>query len=426
MSENKNKKMSPELRFPEFKKTDFWQEFLLGDIATFSKGKGISKSDVVSDGEIPCIRYGQLYTEYRETINEVVSHTNVPIEKLVLSQVDDVIIPASGETQIDIATASCVKKKGIALGGDLNIIRSKNDGTFLSYYLNSAKKHRIAQMSQGISVIHLYANQLKTLEVNLPSIEEQKKIAQFLSSVDEIILMQTKKIKALQKYKKGLIQQLFPAINEPEPKLRFPEFRKAGQWKEKPLKEVFSIFQGFAFSSKDSANEGVRWLKIADVSFQHMNHNSSSFLPMHFKNKHSKFIVKSGDYVMALTRPILGKKLKISRVDEVFDGALLNQRVGKLETNENPDFVYYLLQTFELISQVEKSIAGSEPPNLSAKQIEDINVYIPSKNEQKKIADTLLSLEQLMSLRKQEIDSLNQFKNGLMQQLFPNSGEADR
>ena len=84
------------------------------------------------------------------------------------------IIPASGETQIDIATASCVLKSGVALGGDLNIIKTKNNGVFLSYYLNSKKKLEIAKLSQGISVVHLYSSQLALLNLKLPEFEEQK------------------------------------------------------------------------------------------------------------------------------------------------------------------------------------------------------------------------------------------------------------
>ncbi|HMV10876.1 MAG TPA: restriction endonuclease subunit S [Cyclobacteriaceae bacterium] len=105
----------PRLRFKEFKED--WRVFRLGDIAKFSKGKGLAKTDIVDNGITECIRYGELYTHYGETISKVKSRTNVSIDSLVFSEANDVIIPASGETQIDIATASCVLRKGIALGG---------------------------------------------------------------------------------------------------------------------------------------------------------------------------------------------------------------------------------------------------------------------------------------------------------------------
>ncbi len=183
----------PKLRFPEFKNGGEWKEKELGEIAKFAKGKGISKSDVVENGILPCIRYGELYTHYKEIITDVFSFTNVPVEGLILSKVNDVIIPSSGETHEDIATASCVMKNGVALGGDLNVIRPKINGIFLSYYLNNAKKREIAQIAQVISDIHLYSNQLQCLKIAIPAKKEQQKIASCLSSLDELITAQSKK-----------------------------------------------------------------------------------------------------------------------------------------------------------------------------------------------------------------------------------------
>lgn len=204
----------PKLRFAEFRDAGEWEEMELERVATFLKGKGISKSDITQNGALPCIRYGELYTHYNETINSVISYTDIPLNDLILSQANDVIIPASGETKEDIATASCVIKSGIALGGDLNIIRTKMNGVFLSYYLNNAKKKDISQIAQGISVVHLYSSQLKKLKINIPELKEQQKIAYCLSSIDELITLQSQKIGTLKAHKKGLMQQLFPSFNE--------------------------------------------------------------------------------------------------------------------------------------------------------------------------------------------------------------------
>ncbi len=204
----------PKYRFKEFENDGDWVEKKLGEVATFLKGKGISKADIVENGNLPCVRYGELYTHYTETISTIKSHTNLNAEHLVLSKANDVIIPASGETQIDIATASCVLESGIALGSDLNIIRSKINGVFLSYYLNNVKKKDIAQMAQGISVVHLYPNQLKKLQLQIPNSKEQQKIASCLSFLDSIISAQTEKIELLKLHKKGLMQGLFLKIND--------------------------------------------------------------------------------------------------------------------------------------------------------------------------------------------------------------------
>jgi len=205
------KLFSQELRFKDENENDFaeWEEKKLGEIAKFKKGKGISKADIVEDGKIECIRYGELYTNYGETINSIKSKTNINVKHLIMSEANDVIIPASGETQIDIATASCVLKPGIALGGDLNIIKTENNGVWLSYYLNSKKKIDIANLAQGISVVHLYSSQLALLKIVLPSLPEQTKIANFLSAIDDKINHCGVQIEKMEGWKKGLVQKMF-------------------------------------------------------------------------------------------------------------------------------------------------------------------------------------------------------------------------
>lgn len=206
-------KTVPTVRFSEFKNDGEWEIKKLRDIATFSKGKGISKTDVTANGTTPCIRYGELYTTYKETITDVSSYTDLPVTDLFLSKANDVIIPSSGETKEDIATASCIIKDGIAIGGDINVIRTSNNGIFLSYYLTYVKKNDIARIAQGVSIIHLYNEQLRDLVVELPnSIKEQQRIADCLQSVDNVIKSYEDKITALELHKKGLMQQLFPKL----------------------------------------------------------------------------------------------------------------------------------------------------------------------------------------------------------------------
>jgi type I restriction enzyme S subunit len=206
----------PRLRFPEFQDAGEWAKNKLGDVASFFKGKGISKADIAASGRHPCIRYGELYTRYGEVINEIISRTDVADADLFFSQSNDVIIPASGETKLDIAKASCVMHDDVALGGDLNVIRTGHNGVFLSYYLNGPKRLDIAKVAQGDTVVHLYPSQLEKLGVFLPEIHEQQRIADCLTSLDDLIAAQTQKLDALKTHKKGLMQQLFPSAQAVE------------------------------------------------------------------------------------------------------------------------------------------------------------------------------------------------------------------
>lgn len=202
---------SQKIRFKDEEERNYpdWQEKTLGDFASFLKGKGISKEDITESGAIKCIRYGELYTGYTEVIKSIKSKTNLDPSGLVFSKLNDVIIPASGETSIDIATASCVLQDGVALSGDINIIRTKQNGVYLAYYLTSAKNLDIVRLAQGNSVVHLYPSQLKDLDIKIPSTEEQQKIADFLTSIDEKINLAEDELEQAKKFKEALLQQMF-------------------------------------------------------------------------------------------------------------------------------------------------------------------------------------------------------------------------
>ena len=207
-TDNNNKVLNvPNLRFPEF--CGEWGKDSLMNIASIFKGSGISKEQL-SDSGLPCILYGELYTKYKsEVITDIYSKTDIETKGLVSSKANDVIIPCSGEAAIEIATARCVPMSNILLGGDLNIIRlNGHDGRFFAYQLNGKRKIDIAKVAQGVSVVHLYGEHLKKINVAYPSFAEQNKIAQLLSLIDKRIVSQNKIIEKLESLIKGLCQKL--------------------------------------------------------------------------------------------------------------------------------------------------------------------------------------------------------------------------
>lgn len=244
MADNKDKKVLnvPALRFPEF--TGEWKEERLDEIAELSKGVGISKEQLSEDGE-PCILYGELYTKYKsEIIHKVISKTNIESSNLKHSKRNDVIIPCSGETAIDIAVARCVPFDNILLGGDLNIIRlHKDDGAFMAYQLNGKRKIDIAKLAQGVSVVHLYGDNIKAIKTYNPCLQEQQKIVKLLSMLDERMELQNKIIEDLKKLKSALadklysstkgetysFRQLFDVVNERNKKLTYSNVLSASQ-----------------------------------------------------------------------------------------------------------------------------------------------------------------------------------------------------
>ena len=201
------------------------------------------------------------------------------------------------------------------------------------------------------------------------------------------------------------------------PQLRFKEF--SGNWGIKYLGDSFTLVSGFAFPSSASVDNGAKWLKIADVGIQEMRPNNLSYLPLDYLDKYRQFIVNDNDYVIALTRPILNKQLKISKVGKFYDGALLNQRVAKIQTKENDlDFIYSLLQKSKTVEELDNSIAGTDPPNLSLNDVKEIKLAFPSKQEQTKIASFLSAVDEKISQLTEKHQLLSQYKQGMMQKLF--------
>ena len=378
----------PQLRFPEF--SENWEKHNLGEIASFSKGKGISKADIIENGATECIRYGELYTTYGETIDKVKSRTNIDEDDLVFSEANDVIIPASGETQIDIATASCVLRTGIALGGDLNIIKTQNNGVFLSYYLNYKKKLEIASLSQGISVVHLYSSQLSLLELNLPSNAEQDKIALFIRSNDKKFQALKKKKSLLENYKKGVMQKLFSQV------LRFKDEngKEFADWERKKLEEVCE-----KKSSNISAN------KIEDNFGEFIIYGASGIL------KKVDFYEEENDYVSIIKDGAgVGRIVYCKGKSSV----LGTMEIIKPKIELNTYFLYCLLENIDFT----KYITGSTIPHIYFKDYKNEECSIPSLEEQTLIANFLSDLDEKMNQTKTQIEKTETWKKGLLQRMF--------
>lgn len=419
----------PRLRFPEFRDAGPWEVKRLGEIGIFLKGKGISKSDITPNGTQPCIRYGELYTYYKETIDSVISFTNLDSDDLVLSQPNDVIIPASGETQEDIATASCVKKGGIALGGDLNIIRSPLNGLFLSYYLNSAKKKDITAISQGISVVHLYANQLKTLKIHIPSNEEQQKIADFLASLDERITAEAEKLDALKLHKKGLMQQLFPRDGETVPRLRFPEFRNAGPWEEKPLSQLVAVIDGDRGKNYPKSDEFFSSGYCIFLNAKNVTKNGFIFNDVQFISKEKDEALRKGKLkrfdIVLTTRGSVGNFAYFSE-DVEYENLRINSGMVILRVSSkliNSKYFYIYCKSEFITRTIDDVAFGNAQLQLTVSGIQKFRLYFPSIPEQQKIADCFTSLDELITAQAQKISILKLHRKGLMQQLFPSGGK---
>ncbi len=412
----------PKLRFPEFRNAPGWEERPLGSVATIHKGKGVSKANLTNDGDQLCIRYGELYTYYGEVIDEVVSRTNVPTDKLALSIKHDVIIPASGETKEDIATASCVMLDDVALGSDLNIIRSDLHGPFFSYYLNGSKRFDIAKVAQGDTVAHLYPGQLEKIDVLFPTPAEQRKIAACLSSLDGLIAAESRKLAALEAHKKGLMQQLFPRPGETQPRLRFPEFRDAPEWDELSLTQIAEFRRGsfpqpYGLPEWYDDKNGKPFVQVYDVDDNFRLKDKTKNRISATAAEQSVFI-PSGTLLVTLQGSI--GRVAITQYDAYVDRTLLLfQRFVK---PVDKTFLAYVIHN---LFDIEKRKApGGIIKTITKEVLSSFEVKLPTLPEQQTIAGCMSSLEEIIAGQDQTLDALVAHKKGLMQQLFPSMEDA--
>ena len=379
---NEQKKLNvPNLRFPEFQGE--WEEERLADIADLYKGTGISKDQLSDDGE-PCILYGELYTKYKsETIREVISKTNIDNTKLARSKANDVIIPCSGETAEDIATARCVLNGNILLGGDLNIIRLHGyDGTFMSYQLNGRRKYDIAKVAQGVSVVHLYGEHLKGVKTINPCLEEQKKIAKLLSLLDERIATQNKIIEDLKKLKSAISENLFKAVKGDVV----------------ILSEICEIIKGKQVNGEFLSEKGKYYVMNGGTE-------PSGYYSDYNVEANTISISEGGNscgYVQFNTSPF-------------WSGGHC-YTIQKIADNVDNLYLYHYLKSKEYA--IMKLRIGSGLPNIQKKDLAIFKIKIPTAKQQKVISTFLSSLERKAEIEEIIQNAMLKEKQYLLQQMF--------
>src|SRR5574344_412213 len=393
---NNNKNLNvPNLRFKEF--SGEWKKCKLADVAIISKGAGISK-DQRSDEGNPCILYGELYTTYKsEVITNIVSKTNIETTNLVKSQSNDVIIPSSGETAIDISTARCVPYNDILLGGDLNIIRLNNsDGRFYSYQLNGVRKHDIAKVAQGVSVVHLYGEGIKSIMVNEPTLPEQQKIATILSFIDERIATQNKIIDKLQSLIKGIcayIQNINRGSLITISEILYERVEKSKHNNQYVVlsSTVKGIYSQREYFSKDIASEnniGYKIIRLNDIVLSPQN------LWMGNINYNDKFEIG-----------IVSPSYKVFSIFKKF----------------NNTYIVYLLKTHKaLFNYMQASEQGASivRRNLNMELFTQLSFRIPCLQEQIEIGNAISSINRKLDNELQQLRDLKLQKQYLLQHMF--------
>jgi len=409
----------PRLRFPEFREAGEWKKKKLGDLVTFFKGKGLPKSEILKSGEAPCIHYGELFTAYSEVITKVTSRTNSK-KDIFLSLENDVLMPTSDVTPSGLAKASCLKLGNIILGGDILIIRANQkiiSSEFLARQIRYLEQ-QVLKFVSGTTVFHLYSSAIEKLEVCFSNIKEQQKIADCLSSLDDLITLESQKLNALKTHKKGLMQQLFPAEGETVPRLRFPEFRDAGEWQGKVLSQICRVTQGGTPDTSEASYWGgmVQWITPAE-----MGKDACPYVFNTVRTITEKGLDNCSSELLPEMSVIISTRAPIGHLAINMVPMAINQGCRGLVPlpGYNFKFVYYFLLGSK--GSLNDLGSGNTFKELSGSILKKFPIVIPNIGEQQKIADCLSSLDDLITAQAQKVEVLKTHKKGLMQQLFPPS-----
>lgn len=436
-------KTKAQLRFKDDNGNDYpdWEVKKLGEVFYAEKGKGISKDKIENDGINECILYGELYTKYKEVVFDILSKTN---EKDGLkSKVGDLLIPSSTTTTgIDLANVTALNKEGVLLGGDITVLRSNQNinNVFYAYYLSNCKKQEIANLAQGITIVHLYYSHLKGMDIDLPSLEEQTKIANFLSAIDEKIDNLQKELDELKEYKKGVMQAIFSNVNKNgggwndfQKSLKFKDEKGKDfpKWEKKKFGEVFTFRTTNSFS-RENLNYEFGTIKNIHYGDIHTKFNSyfditKEYVPfvnpeIELKKIAEDNYCREGDLIIADASEDyedVGKAIEIVNLNKQKVLAGLHTIQARPNLSKMAiGFNGHLMKSENVRLQIKTIAQGSKVLSISATRLANISIDIPCLKEQTKIADFLSAIDEKVNITQNEMQHTQQYKKGLMQQLF--------
>ncbi|WP_052717668.1 MULTISPECIES: restriction endonuclease subunit S [Chromobacterium] len=432
MTGEKKPTLVPKLRFPEFQSAGDWTTVKLGAIATICTekvGKNIcvpmsitSGVGLVSQEE----KFGRVIAgdSYRNYL--LLKPYDFAYNKSATKEYPEGFLTLYSGTELAAVPNSiftCFRING-----------ESPDALFLNYQFSDNIHGRwlrkfIQVGARAHGSLSINDSDLMALPVPIPTgttpLAEQQKIAECLSSLDELITAQARKVDALNTHKKGLMQQLFPREGETLPSFRFPEFQKEGNWKVLPLAVLTDkIMVGIASAATHAYREtGVPMLRNLNIKESGIDDSSLLYIDPTYEATHKNKRLRAGDVITVRT----GYPGLSAVVTKPFENA---QCFTSLITRPKADILDSNYLCLYINSPIGKKFmlgaeAGGAQKNVNAGALETLEVYLPQLEEQRKIATSFSSLDALIAAETQKLEALKTHKKGLMQQLFPSSEEVE-
>ncbi len=408
-----------------------WELAPLGSRGSFRKGSGVRK-DQANSGVIPCVRYGELYTdhhevirEFRSWISEEVAATARPLRK------GDVVFAASGETKGEIGKCAAFLDDVMAYAGGDTILFSPatGDSRFLGYALNQpvAARHKAAH-GQGDAVVHISAKALQALVIPWPPAPEQRAIAEALADVDAAIEAMTKLLAKKRDLRTAAMQQLLTG------KIRLGKYSATSSAKRQTsIGQLPSDWDLIALGELVEPGRGIRYGIVQPGNYdptgrymirgQDYSRSKGWARPdalfrvsPAIEARYSNARVRQGDLIMT----IVGYCGHVEMVPEWLDGANLTQTTARLSIGPRavPAFVKAVLNSPIGENQVSNFLKGAAQPGLNCSDVEKFMVPLPSLDEQELIGNVLKDLDEDISASAERLTKTRAMKRAMMQSLL--------
>ena len=413
----------PKLQFPEFRGALGWNATVLGKLSEVVRGGSPRPIDgflTTSADGLNWLKIGDVDKDAKFVTQTAEKVRPEARSKTRVVNPGDLILSNSmsfGRPYI-LEITTCIHDGWIAITS----IIPKAERDFLYYQISApSSQSYFTDNAAGSGVQNLNADIIKALPICFPSIPEQQKIAECLSSVDELIAAQARKVDALKTHKKGLMQQLFPREGETQPRLRFPEFQNAGEWVLKKLGTVCEIQRG---------------------KFSHRPRNDPKFFGGQYPFIQTGDVVKSGGGAVIASQSLNEEGLAVSKLFKPTivlitiaanigdtgllqtEGCFTDSVVGLIPKKDvGPVFLELIMRGQK--ENLNKVATTGAQKNINNEILREVSVLLPSSAEQQRIADCLTRLDDLIAAQTQTLEALKTHKQGLMQQLFPSPEEVE-
>lgn len=421
----------PKLRFPDFRDAGDWKLRELSELLTEPKEKNrqlkYGPEHVLSvSGEHGCVNQidfmGRSYAGASVKEYNVVQTGDVVYTKSPLKACPNGIIKSNkGPTGIVSVLYAVYRPSALATSD------------FIDYYFSSDHKlntylQPLVKKGPKNSILVNNSDVLKG-RIPAPCVTEQQKIADCLSSLDSVIAAERDRLAALREYKKGLMQQIFPRPERIEdgekipaetiPRLRFPEFREAGEWKETSLAAIGELVAGLTYSPNDVRPSGLLVLRSANIQGGKIDLSDCVYVSPSVKGANE---VKPDDILICVrngSTSLIGKSALIpAKMPLCTHGAFMT-----VFRTKAAKFIFQLFQTSAYQRQVAADL-GATINSINSTQLRRYEFRIPSGPEQRRISEFLSAIDERIASQGDKLESLKAHNSALIQQLFPSPTEA--